>query len=212
MFARGRVYLHTPLLLGRKFLEAKSRVSTTSKLIETKGLQVHYFGHLRKTGGEGELPAGTHGPGNSRDVPIEFFKLAGGVFNSQKPLGWPSLSVLVCPAQGGMGGPLFAGCVVADLQVGAFALHQRRIASLKTGHYKIEQREIAPSPVSAPGLATGLKTLALFGIRDAPPAHSVKSLTAGPMTSFYGKNDPFRSWPISANELEEVAIGSETSV
>ena len=28
----------------------------------------------------------------------------------------------------------------------------------------------------------------------------------------YGKNDPFRSWPISANELEEVTIGSETNV
>ena len=28
----------------------------------------------------------------------------------------------------------------------------------------------------------------------------------------YGKNDPFRSWPISANELEEVAMGSETNV
>src|ERR1700731_4100572 len=26
-----------------------------------------------------------------------------------------------------------------------------------------------------------------------------------PRTLVYGKNDPFRSWPISANELEEVA-------
>ncbi len=39
-----------------------------------------------------------------------------------------------------------------------------------------------------------------------------KSLTDGSRTLVYGKNDPFRSWPISANELEEVAMGSETNV
>jgi hypothetical protein len=53
MFARGLVSLHTPPLLGRKSFEAKSRVSISSKLIEIKGLQLHYFGHLRKTGGRG---------------------------------------------------------------------------------------------------------------------------------------------------------------
>jgi len=53
MFARGLVYLHTPPLLGRKPSSVKSRVSITSKLIEIKGLQIHYFGHLRKTGGRG---------------------------------------------------------------------------------------------------------------------------------------------------------------
>jgi hypothetical protein len=31
-------------------------------------------------------------------------------------------------------------------------------------------------------------------------------------TLVYSKNDPFRSWPISANELKEVAMGSETNV
>src|ERR1700675_6334 len=60
MFARGVVSLHTLPHLGRKPSSVKSRVSTTSKLIETKGLQVFYFGHLRKTGGERELPAGTY--------------------------------------------------------------------------------------------------------------------------------------------------------
>ena len=53
MFARGLVSLHTPPLLGRKPSSVKSRVSISSKLIEIKGLQLHYFGHLRKTGGRG---------------------------------------------------------------------------------------------------------------------------------------------------------------
>jgi hypothetical protein len=51
--------------------------------------------------------------------------------------------------------------------------------------------------------------------RDTPQEHGVKffkSLTVGSRTLVYGKNDPFRSWPISANELEEVAMGSETNV
>ena len=57
-FARGLVSLHTPPLLGRKPSSAKSRVSISSKLIEIKRLQPHYFGHLRKTGGRGsyQLP------------------------------------------------------------------------------------------------------------------------------------------------------------
>jgi len=51
----GRCYhhAHTPPLLGRKPSSAKSRVSITSKLIEIKGFQLQYFGHLRKTGGRG---------------------------------------------------------------------------------------------------------------------------------------------------------------
>jgi hypothetical protein len=72
MFARGSVSLHTAcpgrsavlasrvLHRGRrahlpvpKNLASKSSVSTTSKLIENKRLQVLYFGHLRKTGGRG---------------------------------------------------------------------------------------------------------------------------------------------------------------
>src|SRR6266481_5217834 len=36
-----------------KSLAAKSSVSVTSKLIQTKGLQVLHFCHLRKTGGRG---------------------------------------------------------------------------------------------------------------------------------------------------------------
>ncbi len=63
--------------------------------------------------------------------------------------------------------------------------------------------------------------LASFAARDrgrerrpATPVHKhgVKSLTDGSRTLVYGKNDPFRSWPISANELEEVTMGSETNV
>jgi len=61
----------------------------------------------------------------------------------------------------GKGGPLFDRCVVADLQVGTFALRRRRIASLKTGHYKIEQQESGHPPVPAPGVTTGLKVLPL---------------------------------------------------
>ena len=53
MLARGLVSLHTSPLLGRKPSSVKSRVSITSKLIESKRLQLHYFGHLRKTGGWG---------------------------------------------------------------------------------------------------------------------------------------------------------------
>ena len=53
MFARGLVSLHTPPLLARKPASVKSRVSTTSKLIEIKRLQLQSFGHLRKTGGRG---------------------------------------------------------------------------------------------------------------------------------------------------------------
>jgi hypothetical protein len=48
-----------------------------------------------------------------------------------------------------------------------------------------------------------------FGLALRRP---IKSLTDGSKTLVYGKNDPFRSWPISANELEEVAMGSETNV
>jgi hypothetical protein len=61
MFARGVVSLHTAWpersrrahLRVPKTLTSKYRVSITSKLIQTKGLQVLYFGHLRKTGGRG---------------------------------------------------------------------------------------------------------------------------------------------------------------
>jgi len=53
MFARGVVSLCTTHLPVPKILAPKSRVSTTSKLIETKAVQVLHSGHLRKTGGWG---------------------------------------------------------------------------------------------------------------------------------------------------------------
>ena len=49
----GSVSYSSPPLLGRKHSSVKSRVSISSKLIVIKGLQLHYFGHLRKTGGRG---------------------------------------------------------------------------------------------------------------------------------------------------------------
>src|SRR5882757_1197341 len=47
------ISIHTAHLPVPKSLAAKSRVSITSKLIQTKGLQVLHFCHLRKTGGRG---------------------------------------------------------------------------------------------------------------------------------------------------------------
>src|SRR5882724_11753982 len=51
MFARGVLSLHTAPLSVPKTLATNSRISITSKLIQTKALQVLYSGHLRKTGG-----------------------------------------------------------------------------------------------------------------------------------------------------------------
>jgi len=56
MFARGIVYLHAAHLPVPKIPAAKPCVSITSKLIETKRLQVLHSGHLRKTGGRGSYP------------------------------------------------------------------------------------------------------------------------------------------------------------
>jgi hypothetical protein len=53
MFARGAASLHIAHVPVPKSLAAKSRISTSSKLIDTNRLQVLYFGHLRKTGGRG---------------------------------------------------------------------------------------------------------------------------------------------------------------
>src|SRR5882724_8711132 len=53
MFARGVLSLHTAPLSVPKTLATNSRISITSKLIQTKALQVLYSGHLRKTGGRG---------------------------------------------------------------------------------------------------------------------------------------------------------------
>ena len=59
MFAREVLSLHTAHLPVPKTLTSKSRVSITSKLIQTKGLQALYFGHLRKTGGRGSYQFAT---------------------------------------------------------------------------------------------------------------------------------------------------------
>ena len=48
--------------------------------------------------------------------------------------------------------------------------------------------------------------------RDTGPQARRQILTNGSRTLVYGKNDPFRSRPISANELEEVTMGSQTNV
>ena len=53
MLARGWAYPHTAHLPVPKNPAANPCVSTTSKLIQTKGLQVLHFAHLRKTGGRG---------------------------------------------------------------------------------------------------------------------------------------------------------------
>jgi len=53
MLSRGWACLNNPLLLGLKFLSVKSSISITYELIESRRLQLHYFGHLRKTGGRG---------------------------------------------------------------------------------------------------------------------------------------------------------------
>jgi hypothetical protein len=53
MFARGVLSPHTAQLPVPKTLATNSRISITSKLIQTKRLQVLYSGHLRKTGGRG---------------------------------------------------------------------------------------------------------------------------------------------------------------
>jgi hypothetical protein len=60
--------------------------------------------------------------------------------------------------------------------------------------------------------STGVTRLRRVCSRDTRPKHGVKSLTDGSRTFVYGKNDPFRSWPSSANELVEVTMGSETNV
>src|SRR5258708_1838561 len=53
MFARGVLSLHAAPLSVPKTPASNSRVSITSKLIDTKRLQVLHSGHLRKTGGRG---------------------------------------------------------------------------------------------------------------------------------------------------------------
>jgi hypothetical protein len=67
---------------------------------------------------------------------------AGGALNSEKP-SWVAFPF---GFGFGKGGPLFALCVVADLQVGAFAFRGFRITSLKAGHYIGDQ---SPSPPEA---------------------------------------------------------------
>jgi len=96
MFARGVVHLHAAHLPVPKSLAAKSSVSVSSKLIEIKGFQLHYFGHLRKTGGRGSYRLvytpphlGRNSPSLSPIIPA---------------LARPSLNLFLCyvlPATGG---------------------------------------------------------------------------------------------------------------
>ena len=88
MFARGWAYLYTAPPPVPKNPAAKPCVSITSKLIQTKGLQVLYFGHLRKTGGRGELPAGTRCYGKSG---------TGGMFSSNLTSRSNARKLSVCP-------------------------------------------------------------------------------------------------------------------
>src|SRR5467141_3072513 len=57
------ISVHVAHLPVPKSFATKPCVSITSKLIETKGLQVLHFGHLRKTGGGGVT--GWYRPGGS---------------------------------------------------------------------------------------------------------------------------------------------------
>src|SRR6266436_2121880 len=50
------------------------------------------------------------------------------------------------------------------------------------------------------------------GRRRGVESQSQSYITRKPKALVYGKNDPLRSWPISANELVEVSMGSETNV
>src|SRR5579859_3016692 len=52
-FARGWISPQTPPLLAPKPSWVKSSVCISSTLIESKALHLHYFSHLRKTGGRG---------------------------------------------------------------------------------------------------------------------------------------------------------------
>jgi len=93
MLARGLVSLHSPPLLGQKPSLVKSRVSITSKLIESKRLQVLYFGHLRKTGGWGSYG---HLTKDVHPEPAEgFFSIFRSFF-----LGRPALATSVPGAKG----------------------------------------------------------------------------------------------------------------
>jgi hypothetical protein len=88
MFARGVVSLHTAHLPVQETSASKSPVSITSKLIQTKGLHLHYFGHLRKTGGEGgrshfQTPVGfPHSP-----LPLnDFLMNSSGLFKARRAI------------------------------------------------------------------------------------------------------------------------------
>src|SRR6267378_145199 len=76
----------------------------------------------------------------------------------------------------------------------------------RSASYDLKAADYVTGPPPAPNVPPPSKTLVLATGR-------VSLVMADPQrTLVYGKNDPFRSWPISANELEEVAMGSETNV
>jgi|ERR1700676_5377822 len=111
MFARGKASLHTPPLLGRKSFEAKSRVSTTSKLVENKRLQVLYSHHLRKTGGRGRYRL-VH----TAYLPLR--KPRGTKFNHSRTTSLFPASLIIPAHTRHPGGGGYSTFVVAELQIG----------------------------------------------------------------------------------------------
>ena len=78
----------------------------------------------------------------------------------------------------------------------------RDIVRVVRGRFELKEARVKAREQKAfmNGLFWGVGLTAAFVFSD------------GSRTLVYGKNDPFRSWPISANELEEVAMGSETNM
>ena len=113
---------------------AAFRHKQTTRLIEGKPSSPRNTGQLRDRASK-----------NEEDIGRDENASCGGGWRIQ----FSKTSWVAFPFDFGMGGPLSAHYVVADLQVGAFALRRLRIASLKTGHYKIGQQEHAPSLLSS---------------------------------------------------------------
>jgi hypothetical protein len=134
MFARGVVYLHAAHLPVPKTLAAKSSVSVSSKLIEIKGFQLRYFGHLRKTGGRGSYQLRTRHPNFLPYSPLVYPE--------------PSRRVYLSPAEGlarrsfSGGGPLLLSPV--------FPLHTEfGLVSLLFPLHTQKQGSVPPAKMSA---------------------------------------------------------------
>ena len=141
MVSRGVAYLCVAPLSVPKNPAAKSRVSITYKLIESKGLQVHCFGHLRKTGGRGSY----------RLVHATRFSLC--ILSSRissKSLVSPTCKIL---AGNSFLSPTYAktGGGYPQKNVGAptfliFPLIFRRLSPFKNAKEKFEDRGDGPNP------------------------------------------------------------------